>query len=151
MDSLLDKGERELIDLYKIARDCTFYPNINGSLSIKQTLLAVIRHSKFLQQKYSNPIYGKENEIKSRNYRNKQWVVKNENNNEYFNPYEIINDEDGLQKNINQGGEAAGAFSQLLFGDLTAEEEDLRNSLLRYELDTLAMAMITESWINCNS
>ena len=38
-------------------------------------------------------------------------VVKNENNKQYFNPYEIINDEDDLQENINQGGEAAGAFS----------------------------------------
>ena len=41
-------------------------------------------------------------------------IVKNENNNEYY-PFEIINDEDDLQ-DINQGGEAAGAFSQLLFG-----------------------------------
>jgi len=48
---------------------------------------------------------------------------------------------------------AATTFAKLQFEDLAEDErEALKIALLRYcELDTLAMVMIAESWLNINS
>ena len=74
------------------------------------------------------------------------WVQKN--NIGFKDPYEIISEID--RESINQGGMAATTFAKLLFSDLSeTERSKLRDALLRYcELDTLAMVMIAESWLN---
>ena len=146
IDSLMPSGKREIIDQLKIAKGGVFYPNIKGSNSIKKILPAVIRHSIFVQQKYSQPIYGSSTGIPSKNYQNIQWVQKD--NIDYRDPYDII--KDLSDDAINQGGMAATTFAKLLFEDLTdAHRLSLQNALLKYcELDTLAMVMIAESWIN---
>ena len=146
IDSVLPTGKREIIDQLKIAKGGVYYPNIKGSNSIKKILPAVIRHSNFIQEKYSEPIYGNSNGIPSKNYKNIKWVQKN--NNDYRDPYDII--KDLSDDAINQGGMAATTFAKLLFEDLTDENRlSLQNALLKYcELDTLAMVMIAESWLH---
>lgn len=146
LHALFDCGDRELIDLYALSKNGVFYPNTKGSNSIKKILPAAIRHSKFLQKKYSEPIYGNTNVIKSLNYNNIAWI-KNYNNT-FVDPYETI--KDYSDEAINQGGMAATTFAKLQFEDLTnIQRESLKMALLRYcELDTLAMVMIVESWLN---
>ena len=145
IESLMPQGSRELIDLYALAKDGSFYPNIKGSVSIKKVLPAVINHSKYIQNKYSKSIYGINKHIKSLNFDDVIWIQKKENG--YKDPYEIITEIDSAS--INQGGMAATTFAKLQFSDLTNKERlDLQNALLRYcELDTLAMVFIAESWL----
>ena len=146
IDRLLPMGDRELIDLYALAKNGTFYPNSKGSVSIKKVLPAVFHHSKFIQNKYSKPIYGKNNAIKSLNFEDVAWVQKN--NIGFKDPYEIISEIDS--ESINQGGMAATTFAKLQFSDLNADDRNnLQNALLRYcELDTFAMVVIAESWLS---
>jgi len=146
LQTLLEGGEREIIDLLAVCRDGVFYPNIKGSNSIKKILPAAIYHSKFLQHKYSKPIYGSINGIKSLNYEDIIWVK--ENNDGYRDPYDTITDYS--DEAINHGGMAATTFAKLQFEDLTdTQRKTLQDALLRYcELDTLAMVMIVESWLD---
>ena len=58
LQTLLPGGDRALIDLFALSKSGVFYPNTKGSNSIKKILPAAIKHSKFLQKKYSKPIYG---------------------------------------------------------------------------------------------
>ena len=73
------------------------------------------------------------------------------NNIGFKDPYEIISEIDS--ESINQGGMAATTFAKLQFSDLDEfERNKLQNALLRYcELDTLAMVIIAESWLNINN
>lgn len=146
VDRLLPMGDRELIDLYALAKNGTFYPNSKGSVSIKKVLPAVFQHSKFIQDKYSKSIYGKNNTINSLNFEVVTWVQKN--NIGFKDPYEIISEIDS--ESINQGGMASTTFAKLQFSDLNdIERDNLQNALLRYcELDTFAMVVIAESWLN---
>ena len=146
LQKLLQGGEREIIDLLALCRDGVFYPDIMGSNSIKKVLPAAIHHSKFLQNKYSQPIYGSVNGIKSLNYENITWVKENDDG--YRDPYDTITDYS--EEAINHGGMAATTFAKLQFEDLTKDQRlSLETALLRYcELDTMAMAMIVESWFN---
>ena len=146
LQTLLQGGEREIIDLLALCRDGVFYPDIMGSNSIKKVLPAAIHHSKFLQNKYSQPIYGSVNGIKSLNYENITWVKENDDG--YRDPYDTITDYS--EEAINHGGMAATTFAKLQFEDLTKDQRlSLETALLRYcELDTMAMAMIVESWFN---
>ena len=51
---------------------------------------------------------------------------------------------------MNDGGAAMMAYAKMQFEDIpTGEREVLNQNLLRYcELDTLAMVMIYEAWLN---
>ena len=149
IETLLPGGDRELIDLFALAKQGVFYPNTKGSNSIKDVLPATINHSSFLQNKYAKPIYGSSNGIKSLNYENVAWAKKNGKG--YRDPYDII--KDYSDEAISEGGMAATTFAKLQFEDLAEDErEALKIALLRYcELDTLAMVMIAESWLNINS
>jgi len=144
IETLLPGGDRELIDLFALAKHGVFYPNTKGSNSIKDVLPATINHSSFLQNKYAKPIYGSLNGIKSLNYENVAWAKKNGKG--YRDPYDII--KDYSDEAISEGGMAATTFAKLQFEDLAEDErETLKTALLRYcELDTLAMVMIAESW-----
>ena len=53
-------------------------------------------------------------------------------------------------KGINDGGAAMMAYAKMQFEDIAPKErEELQQNLLRYcELDTLAMIMIYEAWVN---
>lgn len=143
INNVLPGGKRELIDLFEIAKGGVFYPNTKGSNSIKKVLPAAIKHSKYIQQKYSKPIYGDKKFIKSLNFKNISWVQKLENS--FRDPYDILGD--FSDDAINQGGMAATTFAKLQFEDLSLDQrKKLIKSLLMYcELDTFAMALITET------
>lgn len=159
-------GERDMVDLWDIVKKYYMnYDEMKGSNSIKQVLPAVLNSSKYLQEKYSMPIYG--SEIKSCNYTSDSpiaWVRPDENG--YIDsPYhqlkslgeiskELGVSEVSLQQypqeledeeeSIANGGAALVAYSKLQFSD-GIMSDILREALLRYcELDTMSMVFIWE-------
>jgi hypothetical protein len=155
------KGERNMIDLRELILRFYFDPLNFGSNSIKYVFPAVLSRSKFLQDKYSQPIYGAENGIPSFNFTNMRWVI-NENGN-IVDPYTLLPNlfqdidisEKGLDllfgdDKIKGGGTASIAYSRLQFCEMSdIERSELVSALLKYcELDTLAMVMIVEYFIN---
>ena len=158
--SVIKGGEREMIDLCKISDKCFYYKDTKGSSSLKKVLPALFKTSKYLRDFYSKPIYGSPNGIKSINFKSdKGFIWINEDIND---PYyllkdvaremlpEEINDSEDDESIIAEGGAAAIAYSRLQFEDLNIESrERIKNGLLRYcELDTLAMVMAIQAWIN---
>lgn len=160
------KGERAMVDLYKIALQCFFHPDTEGRASIKVVLPAVLKSSAFLKQKYNQPIYGAKTPggIPSKNFPfddSPGMVWWQEDGAGVVDPYHLLpplftdlpqeeidafeQDEDGP---IREGGAATTAFARMQFEDVSeAEREATRKALLRYcELDTLAMVMIIEAW-----
>jgi hypothetical protein len=158
------KGQRAMVDLYKIALKCFFHPDTEGRASIKVVLPAVLKTSKVLKQKYSEPIYGAPGGIPSKNFPFDDaagMVWWQDNGAGVIDPYHLLppifadlspqeldaleQDEDG---SIKEGGAATTAYSRMQFSDNSeAEREATRKALLRYcELDTLAMVMIVEAW-----
>ncbi|WP_232220259.1 hypothetical protein [Legionella tunisiensis] len=120
---------------------------------------AILNRSKYLQQKYSQPIYGNEEGIISKNFINQQWIAYE--NGIIKDPYllldpinkeipdseiELLFDEDYLK----EGGAATISYAKLQFTHISDfEREELQKALLKYcELDTLAMVMIVEAWQN---
>lgn len=151
------EGDRNMVDLWHLVKRYYYDPHTRGSNSIKQVLPAVLNSSKYLQEKYSKPIYGTENGIKSLNFENWTWLEKK--NQEIVDPYkklpklfqdvadknfEILSEEDELSN----GGAALTAYGRMQFSEMSdVERNELRDGLLRYcELDTLAMVMIYEAW-----
>ena len=56
----------------------------------------------------------------------------------------------GLEDDVREGGAAMTAYSRLQFEELkTSLRKEIESALLRYcELDTLAMVMIYEGWVD---
>ena len=163
-------GDRDMIDMEIMVKECFLHPReMKGRTSIKVVLPAVLNSSKFLQDKYSNPIYG--TEIRSCNYSGADqaitWVNKVPGCDKIDNPYhqlekieeEIltysgISDEEysalkkELGETVENGGAALSAYSKLQYTEGNATEA-LKNSLFRYcELDTMAMVFIWEFFYN---
>jgi hypothetical protein len=151
------KGERDMVDMYKLITSYYYPPAAGGSNSLKYILPATIRTSVFLQNKYSQPVYGSET-MTSKNFKDKIWFPTTD----QFNPYKELPpvfedvDEDQLDAliesvdEIAQGGAAMTAYAKLQFENMPSEQREmLRDALLKYcELDTLAMVMIWEYWLN---
>jgi hypothetical protein len=149
-------GERDMVDLYKLVTSYYYPPAAGGSNSLKYILPATIKASDYLQKKYSQPVYGTQT-IPSINFKNKVWLKSAEN----FNPYKALPpvfeeyDQEQLDSMFNasdelaEGGAAMTAYAKLQFGNIpAAQREMLRDALLKYcELDTLAMVMIWEYWM----
>lgn len=153
------KGRRCMVDIWDLVKRFYYDPITNGSNSIKQVLPAILCRSKCLQDKYSKPIYGADNGIKSFNFTNQIWIVRE--GNEIKDPYHLlppinkdISDESASllfdSNDLKEGGAATIAYAKLQFTEMSdGERKELRNALLRYcELDTLAMVMIIEAWID---
>ncbi|WP_133130251.1 DUF2779 domain-containing protein [Legionella yabuuchiae] len=151
------EGPRCMVDILELIKRFYYDPLTNGSNSIKQVFPAILNRSKYLQEKYSQPIYGAVNGIPSHNFVNQIWIV--EENQKIKDPYHLlppinkdISDEDAPllfeSKDLKEGGAATIAYAKLQFTDMSDFERlELRNGLLRYcELDTLAMVMIIEAW-----
>jgi len=93
----------------------------------------------------------------SKNFTNKTWLSSAD----QFNPYKALPavfeeyDEEQLDSlvegfdEVAEGGAAMTAYAKLQFGHVpVAQREMLRDALLKYcELDTLAMVMIWEFWM----
>ena len=149
---------RNMVDMKDIVQNYHYDPYTNGSNSIKQVLPAVLNSSKYLQEKYSQPIYGAVNGIKSLNY--KDWVwVKYDENKIVKDPYKLLppifdeNNDEILDRifnddTLNGGGAAMTAYAKMQFTQMKDQERELtRKALLRYcELDTFAMVLIWEYW-----
>ena len=152
-------GERNMVDMLEMVRAYYYVPAMGGSNSIKSVLPAVLNSSKFIQEKYRLPIYGKNSPIKSLNFEDGwRWVRYNETG-EVLSPYKLLPPLfDDLSDNeikdfvanesLADGGAAMVAFAKMQFTDMTdAERERIIKGLLKYcELDTLAMVMIFEFW-----
>lgn len=151
------EGKQCMVDLWELVKRFYYDPVTNGSNSIKKVLPAILNRSKYLQQKYGQPIYGSKEGILSKNFINQQWIIYEK---------EIIKDPYLLLEPINkeapdeeiellfddeylkEGGAATIAYAKLQFTHMSDfEREELKKALLKYcELDTLAMVMIVEAW-----
>ena len=150
-------GDRDMVDLYKLVTSYYYPPSAGGSNSIKSILPATIMSSKFLREKYSQPIYGTKT-MPSLNFKEKSWLSDTSK----LNPYKELppvfeewsgEDLDSLVEDVDgiaDGGAALTAYAKLQFSHIPHDQrEKIRNALLKYcELDTLAMVMIWEYWMD---
>tara|TARA_B110000908_G_scaffold172420_1_gene239678 strand:- start:223 stop:2178 length:1956 start_codon:yes stop_codon:yes gene_type:complete len=151
---------REMVDLLELVKKYYFDPATKGSNSIKYVLPSVLRWSQFLQTKYAKPVYGSPNGIPSKNFKSWSWF-QTTSEGLGRDPYDLLPKlfsakkigDNHLQNNareLNNGGAALTAYAKMQFEDMpNHEREEFKNALLRYcELDTLAMVMIYEAWVN---
>ncbi|MDX9800873.1 MAG: DUF2779 domain-containing protein [Spirochaetia bacterium] len=145
-------GERTMVDMCEIVRDCYYQLSMGGSNSIKAVLPAVLDSSTFLKDRYSSPVYGNDPScvIYSPNWKAKAWIEFD--NSRVINPYSLLEPVHlaGEDFRINQGGAASAAWAKMQNPELSEESrESINDALLKYcELDTLAMVMIMEHWMN---
>jgi hypothetical protein len=139
-------GERDMVDMFEMVKNCFWGQEMGGSNSIKYVLPAVLNISKFVQDLYSKPIYGKNEKIKSLNFDKQIWIEKDEND-KIKNPYKLLpslmND-----KTLDNGADAMTAYAKMQFTNVSDDDKkQMKEALLRYcELDTLAMVMIYQYW-----
>ena len=153
-------GTRNMIDQLEIVKRGFWHSSMKGSNSIKVVLPAVLNTCKFIQEKYSKPIYG--SEIKSLNISSDNpiaWITFAEDGRTVINPYKLLppigeylgmSEEEAeaigiaADSKIANGGAALTAYSELQFSD-DVKADALSKALLRYcELDTMAMVFIWE-------
>ncbi len=157
---VLWEGERNMIDLCEMVKRYYYSPYTNGSNSIKYVLPAILNESQFIKNKYSFPIYGKNGEVKSKNFDKHIWISTYKTG-EVINPYKTLPpifdkwDYEQLElvmsdSDIANGGAALTAYAMMQFTRMSQQERDkVCAALLRYcELDTFAMVMIWEHWRN---
>lgn len=153
------QGRRSMVDMCRLAERAFFHPATKGSCSIKKVLPAVLRSSDYLKRRYSQPIYGAADGIRSLNFVDQVWWQQRDG--VAVDPYKLlppvfadlptealaaIESDDEME--IAQGGAATMAYARLQFDDLAQEERArIESALKRYcELDTLAMVMVYEAW-----
>ena len=150
-------GERNMVDMLKLVKEYYYHPRMKGSNSIKVVLPALLSAGKFIKNKYSEPLqFGT-------HLKNKVLYQYKNGEKEPANPYDLLepihSDADINEENIEllfdgegikEGGVAATAYARMQFSEMSdIERVRIRKSLLQYcELDTLAMLMIYEHWIN---
>ncbi|MDD3052195.1 MAG: DUF2779 domain-containing protein [Candidatus Cloacimonetes bacterium] len=154
------QGKRNMIDLCQWVINYYFDPATGGSNSIKKILPSILSRSKYLQDKYSAPVYG--STIASLNMGATVWIKRDEKG-KIINPYKqlppIIDEFDNekideymerfLEKDqLADGGTAMVSYNYMQFRSMSQIEKNaLRDALLRYcELDTLAMVMLWEGF-----
>ena len=151
-------GPRNMVDMLELVK-CYYYdPATKGSNSIKAVLPAMLNASSFLQEFYGRPIYGAEGGIKSLNFKDWTWVVKE--GGRVRDPYSLLPkifeglDEEEIEgflsdfDEIHEGGTATMAWCRMQFSEMSDDERKMiKEALLKYcELDTLAMVMIWQGW-----
>jgi hypothetical protein len=153
-------GTRDMVDLRQIVARHYYHPRMKGSQSIKDVLPAVLTGSRFLRDKYSRPSYGYEVDAgSSRNFPSQTWIhFKGDT---VVDPYDLLPavfddvdkktwDKLWANEEIRGGGAAMAAYLRLQKEGLPDRyRRKIEQGLLKYcELDTLAMVMIVESWLN---
>ena len=146
--------ERPMVDLLELVKKHLYLPATNGSNSLKAVLPAILNESEFLKTRYSEPIYGKGQEVPSLNIGPKVWIELDEEG-RVMNPYDGLPDLcEGLTEeereqlegieSIKDGGAALTAYGRLMFEDMPPEHrEAIEQGLKEYcELDTLAMVFL---------
>lgn len=159
--SLTKTGSRPMYDLCNLAKEAYFHVATKGSVSIKKVLPAMLASSPWLRQQYAQPIYGAQDGMPSRNYKDFSWCPSDANGSPVLDPYELLRPagadmlgeavlpgQDPDEMVIAEGGAAATAYARLQFESLSTQARDqIRRALLRYcELDTLAMVMVVQGW-----
>jgi len=152
------KGERDMVDLFLAVKHYYYDPKMGGSISLKAVLPAVLNSSKYLQNKYTKPIYGAAEGMKSLNFSDKAWLQL-DNEGKVISPYKQLPpmfegvDSEDLDlllcgDRLADGGAAMTAYSRMQFTEMSdIESKEIQKALLKYcELDTLAMVMIWEFW-----
>lgn len=151
-------GHRNMVDMCELVKRYFYHPLTCGSNSIKKVLPAILSTSSFLQAKYQAPIYGSENGIKSRNFKNWSWIQFGPDG-QVLDPYKLLppvfsdlslEEMDSLitEGSIADGGAAMTAYARMQFSQMSSEEAAMITAaLLKYcELDTFAMVLIYEYW-----
>ena len=150
-------GERNMVDMLEVVKDYYYNPMTGGSNSIKQVLPATLNSSDYLKEKYSMPIYGTD-VIPSKNF--KDWIWFKFEDDTVKDPYKLLpvmfQDADKFDNllsdndELKDGGAAMTAYARMQFEQMgDYERDELTNSLLKYcELDTFAMVMIYEAWVD---
>lgn len=150
---------RPMIELLEVVKKYYYNPKTKGSNSIKKVLPAILDSSQYVRNRYMHPIYGATDGIYSKNFKNHQWLKYE--GDKLQDPYsqldpihpeandkelEYLFDADYLK----EGGSATIAYIKMQYTEMSdAERSALAKSLLRYcELDTLAMVMIVEEFLN---
>ena len=153
------QGEGRMIDLREILLRHYYHPRAGGSNSLKAIFPAVLSTSRYLRDRYTQPIYGT-SEFPSRNFRKQAWV-RLDASGKVVDPYTLLppladDIPEGVERlfdddAIAEGGAAMMAYAKAQFTQMRDEEAAaLRAGLLRYcELDTLAMVMLWEEWRRC--
>ncbi len=152
-------GNRAMIDLQDLVYRYYYPPYARGGNGLKLILPSIIRDSKYLRAKYSKAgVYGKRLEFSSLNFDDQVWIRDDKNMDPYKNlptVFEGVDREklDNLVKDFEglaDGGAALTAYNYLQFTEVSeGERKMIADALLRYcELDTLAMVMIVEGWMN---
>jgi len=151
-------GDRAMVDLCELVKRYYYHPLTNGSNSIKSVLPAILNASATLRARYSKPIYGGADGIKSLNFLAWSWIELNADGS-VKDPYkrlpsvyrgldrhqlDLLLGEDELA----DGGAAMTAYAMMQFTEMTNQERALiSEALLRYcELDTFAMVLLYEYW-----
>jgi len=159
IESITNDGSRTMEDLNSLCVVCYFHPATQGSTSIKKVLPAVFSTSRLLEERYSKPIGSRSASL---NFpENFIWFEKTQNR--VTDPYALLSRfEKNKLKDLNSGSSAEyllreeflidnshQAHRTLVLEELTSNERQrIKDSLLRKcELDTLAMVMIMQAWI----
>jgi hypothetical protein len=148
------KGPQTTIDMFRMVKEYYSDPRTGSSNPIKAVLPAVLSRSKYIQS-----TYGSTTRIISKNFNNKQWVMM-DHEGKIMSPYKLLPpifesvDEDSKADFISDthladGGAAMVAFAKIQFTSMSKTEHNLViEGLLKYcELDTLAMVMIYQFWM----
>jgi hypothetical protein len=154
-------GERNMVDLCKLAERFYFHPSTRGSSSLKKVLPALMASSPVLRDIYGVPTYGT-SAMPSKNLTKgfAWWVEKD---GQVCDPYDLLpkvfsdvsrEEQDTLDAavapELQDGGAAMAAYARLQFEDMEpGQRRGIEQALLRYcELDTLAMVMAVQAWVD---
>tara|TARA_B100000929_G_scaffold282662_1_gene262871 strand:+ start:10 stop:471 length:462 start_codon:yes stop_codon:yes gene_type:complete len=148
-----------MVDMLELVKSYCYLPFTNGSNSLKDVLPAILNSSTALQAKYSKPIYGAEGGIESHNFKDWQWARKE--NGRAIDPYELLPRmfDDATEKTqelisdeseLREASAAMIAYARAQYEEMSEyEREQLFQALRKYcELDTLAMVMLYEGWMD---
>ncbi len=156
---MVRQGERDMVDQWDLVKRFYYDPLTNGSNSLKAVLPSSLVRSEYLQDVYSQPIYG--SEIQSINYSNHAWLTRDEHG-QLISPYKQLPSvfggwtRDELDQRVHpddeldDGGAAMTAYNMMQFTEMDDKERNkIIQALLKYcELDTMAMIMVWEFWMN---
>jgi hypothetical protein len=157
------ESPRLMVDLLEVVKGYLYLPTTRGSNSIKHVLPAVLNGSPRLAARYSQKLYEKGAGATSLNFdADWRWLVEDRNSGIILDPYKRLppifegygQDVDERLANfssVDNGGAALTAYAKLQFEDLRPEERRMvEAALFKYcELDTLAMVMLYEYFMEC--
>lgn len=150
-------GSRAMIDLLRWVHRYYYDPATRGRNSLKYILPSVLKHSGYLQERYSTNAYGRGEKLRGTNFSNHLWVQRS--GGVITDPYRLLpklfaelsdtefarltHDDD-----LRNGAAALTAYARMQFSEMDPQERQaLTEGLLRYcELDTLAMVMVFEAF-----